>query len=352
MQEQGSLQMLARARLALFQTICLPTMVVQTTQHFFWLIQVDPALDAAVLSALLDLVSPYENIYIVPSNVNFRINQDFPGAWRDGAEIDSLQQHGVYNAHHCNMPYLYLSMALESHLPILETRLDADDGLQRNFLHSIQQEALQLFSESTSPTRWMYWCSRRHLEWHWSLHGNRVGRLEGITHDHLCVTPGLTTGFAAGISEASVPVYPHHEAAKHLLGDSSCSSTGGPCLRWANDKAFAAVRSRTPTSAGMADVLLGDEDIDDEEEHWVQYIMWNAMHEMFGLERPQLAWMNDYLRKNLVAIAKDNLMGQCTTGHSCKESAQADLERIIAMHSKLNATDREEIDSQAGESAA
>lgn len=328
MQEQGGLVALARARLALFQIVCLPTIVHQSTQHFLWLIQVDPLLDGMVLRALLQLVSPYPNIFVIPSNVNFRINQEFPGAWRDGAEIHSVQQHGFYDGGSSNVEFLVLAMALEPHLPIVETRLDADDGLQLNFLQAVQEDALHQLEDTN--IRWMYWCSRRHIEWHWSLHGSPTGRLDGITHDHLCVTPGLTVGFAKGTSEASVPVFPHHEVAKMLLGDYRRSCGSKDCLQWVKDTAFAAVRSRTPTSAGMADVLLGDEDAEDDEP-WVQYVMWNALHEMFRLERPPLEWMNTYLKQHLTEIATDNLLGQCTTGHSCKESAQADLQRIIEL---------------------
>jgi hypothetical protein len=34
--------------------------------------------------------------------------------------------------------------------------------------------------------------------------------------------------------------------------------------------------------------------------------------------------MKTYLSEHVIDIARDNLLGQCTTGHSCKETAKVD----------------------------
>jgi hypothetical protein len=35
------------------------------------------------------------------------------------------------------------------------------------------------------------------------------------------------------------------------------------------------------------------------------------------------------MTQHLIDIAHDNLLGQCTTGHSCKESAKQELQQLI-----------------------
>jgi len=95
MQEQGHLKALGRARLYLFQTFCLPSMVQQSTQQFLWIIKTDPQLDPTLLRELIATVEPYPNIYLVASNKNFMIRDTHapPGtghSWRDGAEIRDL----------------------------------------------------------------------------------------------------------------------------------------------------------------------------------------------------------------------------------------------------------------------
>jgi hypothetical protein len=380
MQEQGNLTALGQARLALFRVFCLSTMTHQSTQQFLWIIRVDPHLHPTlILEPLIQLVQPYDNIYLVASNVNFRVNENFPGAWRDGAEARNLVHSQVYTG---NRTRLELAMALEPHLDVLETRLDADDGLHVRFLQVVQETALKAWNESrsspdTPKLQWMYWCSRRHMDWHWmdrldvesslsdkqrqswSQHMTpklqdelyRQGALQGVTHSKLCVTPGITTGFAIGTREANVPVFAHDELVKKLQGDggldhnpqnaaSVIPGCGLPsradCLQFIETFVFEAIRSRTPTSAGMLNVHPPLNSLYDS--WWVNYVFANMAHESFGISRASLAWINHYLSDHVIDIARDNLLGQCTTGHSCKESAKADLEKLIQSRAATAAT--------------
>lgn len=308
MQEQGHLVALGKARLALFQTFCLPTIAHQTSRHFLWIIKYDPDLDRSILYELIQSLENMNNVYLVPSNRNFRINQQFPGGWRDAAEIADLDT--ILSGNRTRLQY---AMELQAELPVLETRLDADDGLNLDFVSSVQEMALETFVEE--GVRWMYWCSRRHLEWFWGMDSS-YGSLEGIAHERICVTPGITTGFAVGTSERDVPIFAHHELVRSLEHETSCGST--KCLRFIDRFIFDAVRSRCPTSAGMANVLekyrfdeKGDESHGKE---WVQYAFWNMLHESFYISRPTVSWVNDYVGKHIVDIARDNLKGQCTSG--------------------------------------
>ena len=59
---------------------------------------------------------------------------------------------------------------------VLETRLDADDGLHRKILQHIQKETLTLFGVENTNSKsrinyeiniWSYWCAQTHAEWHY-----------------------------------------------------------------------------------------------------------------------------------------------------------------------------------------
>jgi Putative rhamnosyl transferase len=362
MQEQGNLTALGLARLALFRVFCLPTMQHQSTQNFLWIIKVDPSLDESILRELTGGMPM--NAYVVASNANFRVNENFPGGWRDGAEPLDISRSRVYTG---NRTLLEAAMALQDRFPVLETRLDADDGLHRQFLETVQTIALRQLDRHPRMT-WMYWCSRRHMEWHWMdpLIGRtndnknklpaaisdsmlamilQYGTLQGITHEKLCVTPGITTGFAVNTKERDVPVFAHHELARRVKFPNAADAVAEPaavavdcglassadCLQFMESFVFEAIRSRAPTSHGMLKVQVEADEY--HPQWWVNYAFWNMLHESFGISRPEVGYMNQYLTDHLVEIARDNILGQCTTGHSCKESAKADLEQLIAARS-------------------
>lgn len=345
MQEQGNLTALGMARFHLFAIFSFPTMVAQTTDNFLWLIRVDPALDAAVTARMRRLVAPHPHVYLIASNRNFRINQDFPGAWRDDAQASDLRSSRLYTG---DPTRLARALAIVDDVLILDTRLDADDGLHVDYLRTVQQAARTDFLERPTTLKWKYWCARRHLEWHWTLpqiqserHDVRsssslaFGTLLGTQLSNMCITPGITVAFPVGVQEADVPVYGHHELLfklKQLPYPQRCSQLHPEmdCLAFVSAHSFEAVRSRTPTSAGMLKVAT-DSPAGPESE-WLAYAFWDALHDDFGgITRSQLAWMQSYLTQHLRQIGRDNLHGQCTTGHSCKPEAKRDLERLVAL---------------------
>ena len=317
MQEQGNLTHLGAARLHLFETFCLPTMVAQTTSNFLWLIRMDPDLDAAISARLRQLTAPYPHVYLIASNRNFRINEDFPGAWRDGAQAADLRASRIYTG---NPTRLATALALTQDVLILDTRLDADDGLHVDYLRSLQRAARHEFA--VRPTlQWKYWCARRHLAWHWAVPAaahDTAGYVTGTQTSHMCITPGITVAFPVGVAEANVPVYAHHELIpklQQLPPERRCieNAPDVDCLAFVSTHAFEAIRSRTPTSAGMLAVADAPERPDSA---WLEYAFWDVLFDDFGLSRGQLVWMQSYLTNHLRQIGQDNLQGQCTTGVS------------------------------------
>jgi hypothetical protein len=378
MQEQGHLKALGMARLYLFRTFCLPTIIHQSTQQFLWIIKTDPALDATILEALVEDLRPYPNIYLVASNNNFRIRDHHDprgNSWRDGAEIRDLLHSPIYTG---DRTRLYQAMLQKDRQIVLETRLDADDGLHKYFLEQIQEKALEQFTPSSDGgeeeekldkkvPKWLFWCTRRHVEWHGGVREkaqisggsqniieetNNIsstgdvdyhGTLLVIEHSKLCITPGITVGFGIGTASDEVPVHSHDKLFKaiHSLKpkDACGYDKASHCLELVEDFLLMAVRARTPTSAGMQRV--GTEEDEDEEDATTgsgnhtnkgkhkkkrppkvspsrMYMFWELLHDDFFVLREQIKYTNKYILDHLVPIAKDNLEGQCTSEHSCK----------------------------------
>lgn len=336
MQEQGNLTSLAKARLALFQVFCLPTMIQQSTQQFLWIIKTDPDLDLDVLAALVEALRPYPNFYLVASNTNFRVNEDFPGAWRDGAEVEDLSQSRIYTGDQILLENAMTLYRPTDPYPLIETRLDSDDGLHLKYLKAVQDAAMTILkqqgNQENPSANWMYWCSRRHVEWHFAEKPQgkeniwkqitTFGAFEGIQHSNLCITPGITVGFGYGVSEKDVPIYGHQVLMKSIRETPNDQACGLPdhndCLQFVEGFVFEAIRSRSPTSAGMLKIEVNAHEV--ATDAWLYYAYINMVQNKFGISLQRLKWMNQYLSDNLLSIAEDNLMGQCTTGHSCKVS--------------------------------
>lgn len=389
MQEQGHLQSLGRARLYLFQAFCLPSMVHQSTQNFLWIIKTDPNLDPVLLEEMIQTLKPYPNIYLVASNINFMI-RDMHGrqpeghSWRDGAEIKDLlvEDHTIYTG---NRTRLYQAMVQKDRQVVLETRLDADDGLHKGYMQQIQDKALEQFvstqqletSDKIVP-KWLYWCTRRHVEWHGGINERKpapqllgasdaaatkssvdfYGSLKVVEHSKLCITPGITVGFGVGTPANQVPIHAHDKLFQEIHDldpEDACGyHKSSQCLELVEDFLLVAVRARTPTSAGMqrvdntnADVVEvaeggdGDENTNhtklNAKKHNKQpkqsqlrtFLFWDLLHDDFALLREQIKYTNQYILNHLVPIAKDNLEGQCTSDHSCKEATKEKLMKII-----------------------
>lgn len=224
-QEQGNLLALGRARLLLFQTFCLQSIIGQTIltkkayqiPPFLWIIKVDPNLVPDLLKELISIVQPYNFIYVVASNNNYGIGQKV-GGWRGGeAGIDVLNSK-VYTG---NLTFLKVAHESRKARGVLETRLDADDGLNIKYLDTIEKEASQKllwsFNQTTlNKRRWMYWCSLHSVEWNptpiLQLEPSRDA-LRGVflvkKTAHQCITAGMTIGLSLGIKENEVPRYQH-----------------------------------------------------------------------------------------------------------------------------------------------
>lgn len=220
------------------------------------------------------------------------------------------------------------------------------------YIHYVQGVAQRRFdkeNEDEAPD-WLYWCIRRHLEWHTPLSNTsdpfllERGILIPIQHSNLCITPGITVGYNLKADPQKVPVYPHDNLLMQLSKRDtnnktthSCYPPGKketasdeetdtlPCLDMAEAFLLGALRSRTWTSAGMmrveADAAVGSPQV-------IQKL-WKLLYKRFAVEPERVQELMEYFEANKQEIARENLLGQCTTGHSCKKSAKEILQKYM-----------------------
>lgn len=236
----------------------------QTNSDFLWIIQTDPALAPAIRDAMIDLISPFPNFFFVGNNGfpgNFRMNPLSAGAVLSGDLGFATRIHHA---------------AREKVL--VETRLDADDGLHNEFIATVKEEAelLLLSARKTSGSNstdandgpgvvntsldgtesplWMVWCAYTILEWHTGHSPDSTsGYLVGVATDY-CVTAGLTVGYSAATPFVSVPNGSHNKL--HLAVPPCSRSRRSNCLHRMAELQPTAIRSRTTTSAGMHGVVV------------------------------------------------------------------------------------------------
>ena len=209
----------------------------------------------------------------------------------------------------------------------------------------------------TKPPKWLYWCARRHLEWHSDLDHDAVsnsgvepietrddqllGLLTPIQHEKLCITPGITVGYNVHTNPRTVPRHEHDKLFLNVNGSVACydfdnagisvdleknKASPGTCLELVDDFLFCALRSRTWTSAGMQRVPLDPSAV---MERKLEEKLWDLLEERFNMNKTRVRLTQDYLIRNRKLIAEENIAGQCTTGHSCKTTAKHELRRYI-----------------------
>jgi hypothetical protein len=247
---------------------------------------------------------------------------------------------------------------------VLETRLDADDALSLTFVDKIQRRAHKIWvakkdEEVVRPevaannSDWRVWCPGPHINWHfyspWDSK-SMTGSLIPMSTT-ACITPGLTFGFQVNGKFVDIGVRQHHKFHSHLK---TCEERPTRCLErlsGGDDGEAVALRARAPTSAGMKDVVpttmtnttIGtSKDLKNalrrgpEEEESQQSQYWASLPKFFGLNPASIWAMRFRMEANLPAMVADGLIGQCTGGHSCKDSSTVALRSLLNMSLGVN----------------
>jgi hypothetical protein len=264
---------------------------------FLWVIKVDPDLDPILLKELNEVLEPVKRFtLVVGSNTNFGIGIK-PGGWRDGQSgndlLDAFANDRVFFPLNKQYALDMVSRAHDARLDrvVLETRLDADDAINIEYFAVLHYTALkdlvdykvsgftsnddefeqntddatvQQSSKKPQTAKWIYWCPHRHIQWNPSTSfynpNNDPGMLSVFESPNVCVTPGLTLGFAVGTNETDVPRYEHThvyweinhgnfktvEEKQHDCG----LVPNSRCAVFVENPFVSAFRSRAMTSAG------------------------------------------------------------------------------------------------------
>lgn len=325
MQFQPNLLALGEARLKIFATFCLPSILAQSSKKFLWLIRADPDLDPALKDPLIAMIQQYPNILLVGSNEN-------PEGFRHHASVVDITPTNVWSGSYELLRRFHNEA--QSRM-LIETRLDADDGLHFAFVEYTQLVATEELS--SADHEWVIYCASAHLEWHHTspfkrkLKGSDIGFMVGVT-EMGCITPGLSFVYGTNVTRSDMPIGAHsflHRRAP-LCDDKRKSK----CIRHTKELKPAAIRARTPTSAGMKNVVIGSQDQSfafrtTETDANVQEEMWIGVGVSFGVKRESVKDLRQSLTQHLPEIVADNLRGQCTKGHSCKDNTKHALEELL-----------------------
>ena len=339
MQHQPQFKTLAQARLLLFQTICLPSITHQTNENFLWIIKIDPDLDPEIREKLVNIIqksSIAHQIFVVGSNVNYLTGHN-KGGWRGGLESSDLLNSKIYTG---DIELLNQARKASDEKIVLETRLDADDGLHKHYLEFIQRDARLKFS--SGKYEFHYWCIESHIKWYIG-NDNAMnstyypqGMVEGERRPNFCMTPGLTIGMNVGYDVLQLRQYPHHELYQRLKNEclkdgantntttTTTNNSGHDCITFIT-KIVSAVRSRTETSAGMEELQMHKSPNFNQQ----QTTLWNILSQNFAIQKENTIQTKQYFAFNRIEIARENLLGQCLGDHSCKNSTKIRLQKII-----------------------
>ena len=323
MQHQPDLLDLGLARLELFKEFTLRSINLQSSRNFLWVIRTDPTLDDALRTPLLEALSSVENHLLIASNENPNIQIH---------EILNVDPSMIWSGD-WNRARTYLESVKSTPKKILESRLDADDALNVDFVEHLQEVAVVELPEEQS--QWKIWCASHHIEWQYHSVTDTVDSSAGVLlsiKNGVCVSVGLTIGYTEGVQVHDLPPIKHQNLAKILP---SCKKHPSKCLAYIR-LIPTALRARTPTSAGMLNVLLGQKVKMDhkyvvgaKKQEVIQRQLWEATTPRFGLTPEHGSHLRSYLKEHLKSIAADNLRGQCSSGHSCKETSKILLQAIV-----------------------
>ncbi|CAJ1947753.1 unnamed protein product [Cylindrotheca closterium] len=323
MQHQPNLVALGLARLKLFTTFCLPTIKKQTNQHFLWIIRTDPDLDVTLKDGLIGAVSELSNVVVVGSNEVRKGSLD--GGFRSEDSIEDIDEDSLFFGSLKLVQSFHGAAQLRN---VLETNVDADDGLGLNFVESVQNMTYHNFHGKHKKTAWFNICVGRHLEWQYYAPWDNAtdkGSLQ-LGSTHICVTSGLSW---ATMRKAD-PEFTesHHLIKKETKDCKDAKKSHMGCWAELPETEFMAIRARTPTSTGMARVLTDEtswteEQVDEDKAHW------KTLDESFGIMQASIQKSRRYLTDHLELIVEDNLKGQCMKDHSCSENIKKKLKKII-----------------------
>eukprot|EP00980_Cylindrotheca_fusiformis_P010550 scaffold2334_cov118-Cylindrotheca_fusiformis.AAC.22 len=328
MQHQPNLLQLGNARLELFKTFCLPTIANQTNKQFLWIIRADPELHQDLKNGLIQALNGLPNIAVVGSNEIRKGSID--KGFRSVKSISDITPQSLFYG---DLALIKSYQAATEGRTVLETNLDADDGLALTFAESAQKLALRKFEIIPEENGWMNLCVGRHLEWQyyaaWDKNTDKGSLQFGSTH--ICVTPGLSWATQA---KASPRFTIQHHMIKKMT--QPCATTNNSFLGcWEEipvpnpDTDVMAIRARTPTSTGMNGVKVSDSDTWNPKDKDADTKSWLLLEPSFAIPTKTVQASHKHLKDHMQDLVEENLRGQCTEDHSCSEGIKKKLKSLF-----------------------
>ncbi len=403
---------LARARYLLFETFCQPTVRFQTLQEYSWFVLADPGLDQDILKDLHVLLSkayfPNENAYLIlTDNSNWAADGvGVPGVTSYGAGFEEIAR-GVRDG---NLQVLTgdaqkLVRILEENietkdkpLMLIETMLDADDGLNNRAMEKIQdlavshtqqqqQQQQQLLMKPTLNSTWWLLCGTDHIEWHnrdiYRLTEKQLrqkglsGGIIGTRHaPQYCASAGFTR---VGLTTEASPkekllVFPQVAYSNHALATeefdrclkgskedigpnhksyNSTKALWSNCFRRDFDGFSFVLKGRTVTSDSMDHMGVRTEDYRDlpwetKDQHPLlgleeQENMWGIAKQQFSIDQNAAQTTSLYLREHLQEIIRENKESRCAPGFPCREVADVAFKKMAKYVDVLQRVNKQQL---------
>eukprot|EP00934_Nitzschia_sp_Nitz4_P004261 Nitzschia sp. Nitz4//scaffold18_size181773//51358//52482//NITZ4_001907-RA/size181773-processed-gene-0.226-mRNA-1//-1//CDS//3329539987//4251//frame0 len=368
MQHQGNLTSLGLARLQLFRVFFLRSLQYQTTDNFLLVVRTDPNLSKELKLGLQEVLEEarFPRYLLLASNENPRHSQ-YEYFWETNHLVHNSEAYAVWGG---NLTAAMEYMDYGASLHILETRLDADDGLQRRYLEVLQHHYIDFLSglpttntslqENSPPSiPWKLWCAGRYVEWQydipksWKGNDTSVGSLFSLQFSG-CITAGLTIGYTPHQHPLTFPsvsiqnheslvstvpsCQPRHKKKREPLQQHCIGFLSLNPSVW---------RARTPTSAGMLNVFwsgpgaskiaalrkkdnLFQQYNKGASKQWKhQDNLWKVVELEFATSKQHIQPLRRYMNDHIVDMIQDNLSGQCTAGHSCKNTSSNMLQLLL-----------------------
>lgn len=416
-----------KARYLLFETFCWPTMKYQNSVNFYWLVLVDPGLDPGIIRDMKALLGnkkhfPAQNAFLVLTN-NTQWSSDGVGLENSTSYAVGLQpvaqefKEGTLDVITGNTDHLLHALdamngskkatknGLQSSnkpLLVIETLLDADDGLNNGAVEWIQKKAiertkqhwsekqkqltnsvgLQQSSPSRSPslnTTWWFLCGTDHIEWHnreifqlteekYAKSGITSG-IAGLRQSPLfCTSAGFTrVGITMppdnpAIANYSHMVFPKDGYSNHALtfyfpectpSNDTITPNGNYSACWHREFAekIYIVKSRTITSDSMDHLNVGRMK-DYRDISWLNASdypllindtekMWGILQTEFSIDRKKAWEASAFMFEHRQSIIQQNKDSRCAPGFPCWKTAKKNLLKMQKYWGKQRARERE-----------
>jgi exopolysaccharide biosynthesis predicted pyruvyltransferase EpsI len=402
---QSNQPVLARARIELFKTFCYPTMLHQSSQNFFWLVLIDPGISADIIQEMTSLLTefPSQNAYLILTNntawASDGISNSNPKAKRYGVDLQTIAQEyqngqldirtgdtkallQIANSNDSNNEYAKNPTGpSKPYLLVVETLLDADDGLHVSAIEHLQQDILkrtylqqQQQSKDPNPTQptlgstWWIVCASEHLEWHnreifnttevhFATHGISNGVVGRRATPPECISAGLTrvgytTGVAAVSNNAGSLIFPKDAQHNHFATISVMPPCNHYTLQHCYYRSFrdfpGAFRSRSITSDSMSQLdpnLTYDKKNEHTRDSKLHFDsaeqLWSVLENEFYISRTAAQNVSEYLFKNRESILFENEQARCIPGFPCLEHSQKTIKKLKKMLVRIGAQDED-----------